>query len=144
MCDCPARPRPAEDVTPGPSPPRPEAKKGCPVHPVGEGCVGVVGDCQGVGFYGFGAVVVSMMIVLGSMMALEMLLRVVFISGLELKLVLVLVLVVVLVIVLVMVVVGVVGLVWPWEIPHQPLLCHYRKYSTRAHSKCKQGRVAFS
>ena len=91
-----------------------------------------------------------MMIVLGSMMAAEMLLRVVFIGELELKLVLVLVLVlvllvvVVLVIALVMVVVGVVGLVWPWEIPHQPLLCHYRKYSTRAHSKYKQGRIVFS
>ena len=89
-----------------------------------------------------------MMIVLGSMMAAEMLLRVVFIGVLELKLVLVLVLVllvvVVLVIALVMVVVGVVGLVWPWEIPHQPLLCHYRKYSTRAHSKYKQGRIVFS
>ena len=88
-----------------------------------------------------------MMIVLGSMMAAEMLLRVVFIGVLELKLVLVLLvllLVVVLVIALVMVVVGVVGLVWPWEIPHQPLLCHYRKYSTRAHSKYKQGRIVFS
>ena len=98
-----------------------------------------------------------MMIVLGSMMAVEMLLRVVFIGVLELKLVLVLVLVlvavlvvvvvvvlVVLVIALVMVVVGVVGLVWPWEIPHQPLLCHYRKYSTRAHSNYKQGRIVFS
>ena len=95
------------------------------------------------GFVMFGAVVVAMMIVLGSMMAVEMLLSVVFIRVLELKLVLVLVLVVVLVIVLVMVVVGVVGLVWPWEIPHQPLLCHYRKYSTRAHSKYKQGRVVF-
>ena len=55
----------------------------------------------------------------------------------------VVVVVAVLVIALVVVVVGVVGLVWPWEIPHQPLLCHYRKYSTRAHSKYKQGRVVF-
>ena len=87
-------------------------------------------------------------------MALEMFLSdVVFISVLELKLVLVLVLVLVvvlvvevlvLVIALVMVVVGVVGLVWPWEMLHQPLLCHYRKYSTRAHSKYKQGRIVFS